>query len=130
MICKYFNFETINESERFLFFSFLHGKDQTRPYCHFFGFYDKILGTTKISEVDHTNRSPVINDIDNFAPLHSFLWSSNQSGEMVAYMEAGDIADWFEENPEKVKALPQQLQKLSKLTSEDNPVVVIAKLKQ
>jgi hypothetical protein len=128
----FFEFQTINESERFLFFSFDFGKMKpianTRPL--YFGYYDKELDITKISKVDKIEISPVINDLDEFAPLYQDRWSINNSGEMVAYMEAGDIKEWFDENPEKAKKLPEHLKKFSKLTSDDNPVVVIAKLKK
>ena len=132
MCNNFFYFQTINESESFLFFSFIYGKrNPVTGYRHlYFGFYDKELGVTKVSEVDHLEKTPVINDLDDFAPLHPYLWSINDSGEMIAYMEAGDIEEWFEENPEKAKKLPEHLKKFSKLTSEDNPVVVILKLKQ
>jgi len=132
MISKYFHFHIINESERFLFFSIRHRTSKHHPnlICLFFGFYDKASGVTKVSEVDHREITPIINDIDGFAPLYPFLWSINQSDEFVAYMEAIDIEDWFAENPEKAKKLPEHLRKFSKLTSEDNPVVMIAKLKK
>jgi len=129
-ISNFIVFRTINESERFLFFSFLYGETllNNNPPLYF-GYYDKKKKTNKISNVDHIKQSPVINDLDDFAPWHPFIWSVNQSDEMVAYMEAGDIADWFKKNPEKAKKLPEHLKKLSKLTPEDNPVVIIAKLK-
>ena len=97
---------------------------------HNFGFHDKKSGTVKIAEIDDSEKSPVINDIDNFAPIYPFLWSVNQYGEMVSYMEAGDIIDWFEANPEKAKKLPKYLQAMFKLKIDDNPVIVIAKLKK
>ena len=129
---NFFEFGTMNESERFLFFSFYYGnqnaKTGSRP--HYFGYYDKKMDIAKISKVDDLEKTPVINDLDDFAPLHPRLWSINSSGEMVAYMEADDIEEWFAENPEKAKKLPEHLKKFSKLTSEDNPVVVIVKLKQ
>jgi len=129
---NFFYFETINESEKILFFSFMYGKRNpiTRFQPRYFGYYDKELYITKISKIDQMEISPVINDLHDFAPLHPNRWSINKSGEMVAYMEAGDIEEWFEEHPDKAKKLPEHLKKLSKLTSEDNPVVVIVKLKQ
>ena len=132
MCNSFFYFQTINESERFLFFSFHYGKinQESRYQDLYFGYYDKEMKITKISEVDHFEKTPVINDLDDFAPLHPHNWSINNSGEMVAYMEAGDIEEWFEEHPEKAKKLPEHLKKFSKLTSEDNPVAVIIKLKQ
>ncbi len=130
---NFFDFDQINESEHFIFFSFWYQHNplikEYRASCHYFGYYKKKTAQTYIAGLDSTNNSPVINDLDGFAPLHPFLWNINQAGEMVAYIEAGDIAEWFEENPEKAKKLPDHLKKLSKLTPEDNPVAVIAKLK-
>jgi len=44
-------------------------------------------------------------------------------------MEAYEILEWFENNPEKAAKLPAHLKALSKLKEDDNPVVVIVKLK-
>ena len=131
MMNKYVFFQTINESDRFLFFSFRHDKtdQERRLISRYFGFHDKKTGITKISEVDKTDRSPVINDIDGFAPLYPLLMSINQSGELIAYYEAEDIIDWFKANPEKASKLPKNLQELSELKIDDNQVVIIAKLK-
>ena len=137
LIFRYFMFSHIAESDRFLVFSFYHDKkDRVRqrgkepPISKYFGFFDKKTGVTKISEVDHTDRSPVINDIDHFSPVYPFSFSINQSGELVSYMEVEEILAWIEDNPEKVKELSPQLQALSKLKFDDNQVVVILKLKQ
>ena len=129
---RYFDFLTINESDRFLFFSFWHDRtDQERRILpHYFGYFDKKTNTVKISEVDQSDRSKIINDIDDFAPFYPFLWSINQSGELVTCLEADDILAWLKENPDKVKNLPKHLQELSKLKTDDNQVVVIAKLKK
>ena len=134
---KYIFFNSMYETDRFLFFSFRHDKkDRIRqmgqliPVSSYFGFYDKQTGITKISAEDYTDKNTVINDIDGFAPLYPFYSSINQSDELVAYMEAESILDWFEANPDKVKKLPEHIQALSKLKFDDNPVVVIAKLKQ
>ena len=133
MCNRYFDFQTINESDRFLFFAFRHDKKDLKRRNGIprnFGFYDKETGIAKISEIDHTERSPVINNVDDFAPIYPFLWSINQSGELITYMEAEEIIEWFKDNPEKAKKLPKHLQELSKLKIDDNQVIVIAKLKK
>ena len=135
---NYIMFYQMNESDRFLFFSFRHDRKDRRwkwgyegmPVSKYFGLYDKQTGETKISAEDHTDKSPVINDIDDFAPVYPYYSSINQSGEFVVYMEAAEILDWFKQNPEKAQKLPEHLQAFSKLQFDDNPVVVIAKLKK
>ena len=129
---KYFLFRTINETDRFLFFSFTHGKFYQRGGYSptYFGYHEKQTGITKVSKVDDTHRSPIINDLDDFSPLCPMGWTITPSGEMVAYLEAEDILEWFEANPEKARELPKHLKELSKLKIEDNQVVVIARIKQ
>ena len=50
-------------------------------------------------------------------------------GKVVRTIVYPSNADWFKKNPEKAKKLPERLKKLFKLTPEDNPVVMIVKLK-
>lgn len=52
----------------------------------------------------------------------------NSKNELVTYMQAIDIIQWFEEHPE-IK-LPENLKQLKSLTENDNPVIIIAQLKQ
>ena len=134
---NYIFFNSMYETDRFLFFSFRHDKkDRMRqrghsiPISMYFGFYNKQTGITKISAEDHTDKNYVINDVDHFVPIYPFYFSINQSDELVAYIEAESILDWFEANPDKAKTLPEHIQALSKLKLDDNPVVVITKLKQ
>ena len=101
---------SISESDKFLFFSFTHDKKDRRwtrrgfegmPVSRYFGFYDKQSGNTKIAEEDQKDKSPVINDIDNFATIYPFYMTINQCNEMTTYIEAEDIVEWFIKNPEK-----------------------------
>jgi len=130
----YFFVLDLNESDRFLFFGIRHKPFETEDRFvgwYHFGYYDKEKRQTFVARMDHTQQSALINDIDDFAPIYVQPgWSINNDGELLAYMEAGDIVDWFNENPEKAKKLPEHLKNLSKLKPEDNPVVVIIKLKQ
>jgi hypothetical protein len=130
---QYFMLDNIGESDHFLFFNILYQKDPTGPVpwsqCSFFGYSDKKSGQTKIANIDGMYRKRIVNDIDNFSAIRLDSWTVNEHNEMITYIEAGDVLDWFENNPEKADLLPAHLQKLSKLKPEDNPVIVIAKLK-
>ncbi|MCL3781797.1 6-bladed beta-propeller [Prolixibacteraceae bacterium JC049] len=51
----------------------------------------------------------------------------NSKNELVTYMQAIDIIQWFDEHPKA--QLPESLKHLKKLTENDNPVIIIAQLK-
>ena len=127
---QYFIFNNIGESYRFLFFNFFHQTNPMNPRYSFFGFYDKKSGKTKIADVNKIHGQIIVNDIDNFLNVQFPSWTINEHNEIISYIEAFDIVEWFETNPEKARNLPEHLQKLSKIQPEDNPVVVIATLKQ
>jgi len=133
LINQYFWINNIAETDRFLFFDFRHRKNSApsdQLPDSFFGYYDKNSKIAKIADVDRNRKRRIVNDIDHFGAIQLSSWFLNEKqNEMVSYIEAVDIAEWFENNPQKAKELPDHLQKLSQLNSTDNPVVVIAKLK-
>ena len=55
--------------------------------------------------------------------------SSNQNNEIVGYYDAYEVKLWFEENSDKESQLSPELQKLKNIKETDNPLVMIAKLK-
>jgi hypothetical protein len=55
--------------------------------------------------------------------------SSTGNNELVGYLEPYKIRQWIAENPGKAAKLPSYLQKLRTIKETDNPVVMIAKLK-
>lgn len=68
------------------------------------------------------------NDLDNFFPMnYNFINSHN---ELIGYLEAYKIEQWFKDNPEKASQLPQHLREFKKLTEHDNPVVMIVRMKE
>ena len=132
LINQYFWFRNIGETEHFLFFDFDHTKRNSTNSSSgsFFGYYDKKRETVKIADIDKDGRR-IINDIDHFGAIQLSSWTINNKGhEMIFYIEAVDIVTWFKQNPQKAKELPAHLLKLSTLNENDNPIVVIAKLKQ
>lgn len=67
------------------------------------------------------------NDIDDFCSFD--LSTVSKSNELVGFVDAFKIKEWFEKNPEKAGRLPQKLSELSSIKEEENPVVIIATLK-
>jgi len=127
---QYFVFYRIGETDPFLFFDFEYMKSSATSRSSFFGYYNKKQRTVKIADVDHENKRRIVNDIDHFEVVQLLSWTiDEQRNEMISYVDAVDIVEWFEKNPQKAKELPKHLQKLSTLKLDDNPIVVIAKLK-
>ena len=126
-----FNRNSMGESGRFLFFSFYHQYNPIdKVNSSFWGYHDKKTKKSYIADIDDTYQSIVINDIDHFVPLNPANFTITCNNELVTYMEAWKIVEWFEKNPEQAKKLPEHLRNLSNLDPEDNPVVVVINLKQ
>lgn len=108
---------TYFENNRLISFNFYIGRDK------YFALYDKSLKTLKVVD----SKSGIKNDIDGFIDL-SFDYL-NSDGELIGIIQANDLVNWIEKNNEKFKVLNPGLQKLSDINMTDNPVIVIAKLK-
>lgn len=119
---KYIFIDRIVQDEDFIFFNSRYkGSDQV-------GIYDVYEKKASLSKTNR-NKTPkgFVNDLDNFLPFFpSFI---NDNGELVGVISAEDVIRWFEENPKKVRLLPEHLKALENLEPEDNPIVMIAKLK-
>lgn len=114
---NYFRHLKIFESEGYLFYELVYEQR------FFQGVYDKKKMETYINKCSNGFE----NDVDNFMPL-KFTSISNQ-GELIGVIEAWVVEQWFKDNPEKVAQLPTHLKELESLTENDNPVVMIARLK-
>ncbi len=90
----------------------------------FLGWYDKTTKGLKISDWD----SGIVNDEQDFAPFIPIKAINNN--EIMGYTDAWKIKQWFKDNPEKAAQLPPHLKEFEKLTKNDNPVVMIARLKE
>ncbi|WP_452609446.1 DUF4934 domain-containing protein [Roseivirga echinicomitans] len=113
---SYMFISDISETDQILFFSITY---LNKKYaCAFF----KIESILMVS-----NDSGFSNDIDGFVPFYpNYI---NDQGEVVSVISAEVIYEWFQKNPDKIKSLPKHLQNLQNIDPEDNPVVMIAKLK-
>jgi hypothetical protein len=113
---EYIFIENIFESENYLLFKI---KIDTNIFN---GIYYKKFGTTKVSDSNY-----FINNIDSFIPL---IYSTISNNYLIGYCEAFNIKKWFEDNSEKAKKLPQYLRKLEDIKENDNPVLMLVKLKE
>lgn len=134
---NYFHIRTMHESSRFLMFS--AGIYGTRHIV----IYDKIQKRTMVCDTpdDHDFYKfenfygirciGFSNDLDNFIPIgtdkHFYI---NKDDEFVTAIPALEVRRWFDLNPEKAAKLPAHLQSFRDINAEDNPVIVVAKLKK
>lgn len=109
---------TYSENKRFISFNFYLGRDK------YFALYNKSKKVLKVVD----NKSGIKNDIDGFIDL-SFDYL-NSEGELIGLIQANDLVNWIEKNPEKFKGLNPSLKKLQDINMTDNPIIVIAKFKQ
>lgn len=113
---NFFFVRNILESSNNIFFSIDYGLNQ------YGGFFNKENNKTFIS-----SGKGFFNDLDNFIPFGpKSVYNNNY---LVGFAEANEILTWFEKNPDIVSKLPTNLQKFRNLKLNDNPVVMIAKLK-
>jgi len=92
------------------------------------GYFDR---KTKQSRLAEAKSSETIlgfnNDIDDFFPFYPKL--VNDQNELVGLVKAEEVYEWFQNNPDKIAALPKKLQSLQNIDPEDNPIIMFAKLK-
>jgi hypothetical protein len=119
---KYFVMKTIQESSKYLFCSFNFNKK------NYTAIFDKDKRTTVVNDYSPESGHGFINNINNFVPLE--FSSINEKDELICTMDAFKITQWFEANPEKVKQLPDYLKTLMDIKETNNPVIIIAKLKE
>lgn len=108
----------ILETKRYLFFTLYFEKKEMT------GIYEKLNNQLSIVE---TNNG-IQNNIDDFVPFSPQFVS--EKGELVSVVDAYIIDQWFSNNPEKAKKLTAHLQKLKSLNENDNPVLMLVKLKE
>lgn len=106
------------ETESFLIFEFYSQKK------YFQGVFNKNTNILKIAE----KGSGIKNDIDGFIPFSPVSISTD--GYLIGYIDAYKLLAWFIQNPEKASKLPSHLQKLKNINDMDNPIIMIAKLKE
>jgi hypothetical protein len=115
---EYIGLRTLIESESFFIFEFYFQKK------YFQGIFNKNTSNLIIAEKDNG----INNNIDGFVSFSPVSISTN--GFLIGYIEAYKVLEWFVKNPDKAAKLPTHLQKLKTIKETDNPIVIIAKLKE
>lgn len=118
----YFLTTNILESAKYLFYVF------TFKSIAYTAVYDKKLEKTTVNDYSEKGWKGYINNISDFVPLE--ISSINDKGELICTIEAYKIKLWFNNNATKSEQLPEYLKKLKNITETDNPVVMIARLKE
>lgn len=116
------NINQIMESDRFLMFSyFFYPEEEMQVYR---GILDKATGETKTALF----KNGFLDDLNSFMPIHPTM--ENWDNSLVAFLQPIDILTWFEEHPEEASRLKPEISRLKELKEDDNPVLVVAKLKK
>jgi hypothetical protein len=93
-----------------------------------YGYYNRKTKEAFLSDPSTSDKKTgYTNDIDNFVSFYPT--SINEKGEMMGLITAEEVYEWFQNNPDRIASLPENLQALQNIEPEDNPVVMIAKLK-
>ena len=108
----------LDETTSHLFFRFSYNNNS------FLGCFDKTTEKLSMSDWD----SGIEDDIQNFIPFIPL--KAINDDEVMGYTDAWKVEQWFKDNPEKADKLPPHLKKLESLTESDNPVVMIARMKE
>lgn len=106
------------ENKKFISFTVYQNK------VSYFALYDKLSKSLKVIELTQELK----NNLDGFRDLK--FQSINDAGELICIIQPVDLLKWIKENPDKFRKLKPELQKLKEVKLEDNPIVVIAKLKR
>ena len=122
-ITKYHYISNIFENNNFLFFTLSFKKR------NHWSIYDKKEGKCVVSNFKNKKKCGFKNDIDGFAEFRP-LSINHYTNELVGYLSPLEIIEWFEKNPQLIKKLPTHLRNLKNINYTDNPVVMIAKLKE
>lgn len=118
----YFFSQNILESSKYLFYTFSFNK---KVYT---AVYDKKQKNTIVNDYIGESGDGYINNIYDFVPLE--LSSINGKGELTCTIDAFKVKQWLQTNSEKFEILPENIKKLKYVNESDNPVVVIARLKE
>lgn len=117
----YFSISGVDETKDFIFFNMSFRGENHSAY------YDKVSDITKVVDPKDSKNHRFSNDIDGFLPFKASY--ATEDGKLVGYMEAPEVARWFEDNPEKAAKLPANLKRFESITDDDNPIVMIVSLK-
>lgn len=106
------------ETERLLLFEFYYQNE------YFQGVFNKKTSKLKIAK----KNGGIINDLDNFIQFSPTLISEDEF--LIDVVDAYILNEWFKINQGRINKLPVDVQNLNSIKENDNPVVIIAKLKE
>lgn len=118
---QYFLVSDPDETPGFIFFK-LDFEGKTRS-----AYYDKSQNITKVAFLQGAENSRFANDLDDFLPFS--VDYATEDGKLVGHMEAPEVIEWFEANPEKAAKLSPDLKRFANIKEDDNPIVIIVSLK-
>lgn len=119
---NHFLFNSIFESKRYLFYTFRYQRQVITAA------YNKATQAVGFSTPDSpTAIGGIVNDMHNLFPFPLSTVSHNE--EIVGLVDAHKVVQWFAENNLQ-DASSAQILRLKQISETDNPLVVIAKLKQ
>jgi hypothetical protein len=104
------------ESQKFIFLNLMVNRKS------YFALYNKSDSKIKVTE----STSGIINNTDSFVP---FKPTAILKEELIGITQSTELMSWFEKNPDLREKLPPELKTFSSKQPTDNPVIVIAKLK-
>ncbi len=116
------NINQIMESDRFLMFSyFFYPEEEMQAYR---GIFDKNTGETETAPFENG----FTDDLNGFMNIHPVM--ENWDNCLISFLQPIDILTWFEEHPEEASRLKPEISRLKDLKEDDNPVLVVARLKK
>lgn len=117
----YFKVSRIDQTRNYIFFRLKYKGESYSAY------YDKNTRLTKVAEQPEAKNHGFTNDLDGFLPFRASY--ATEGGKLVSHVEAPDVLEWFEDNPEKATRLPAHLKRFENIKQDDNPIVMIVSLK-
>jgi hypothetical protein len=129
-------FETLNifENSKYLFFDLV---SRNKPFDNEpnsfkliinFCIFDKTRNITHVCKNnEETTWSCLTDDINNLIPIKPI--SISDDNELISVIQAIEITKWKATNPDKALKLLPKIPWLNRINEFDNPVIVIAKLK-
>lgn len=105
----------VSENDKSIFFQCIKGLHENKVLYN--GIYNKEDGSIKMSKYD----DKITDDLTSFMPFKPLGISS--AGEYVGLVEAADVLEWLEENPEA--EANEKLNFLNQLAEDSNPVLIL-----
>jgi len=106
------------ESDKFIAFNFFGYN-----YGTYFALYNKETTKLKVCELG----TGIKNTTNNFLP---FIPMELFQDRLVGLFQPIDLEKWIDENKDRVKSIPQELQRILLTKPTDNPIVIISILKK